>query len=134
MSRINTEQIVEFKKSDDTKQIVYGEVYKPDVKDTDGNWMTRETIEKMAHDFMANLKNDQIDRNHTGLKDKGSVVESFIVRKGDPDFIEGAWVIGVHVPDKRVWQQIVKGELTGFSIEGTAHLVEDRGDLDEQAE
>ena len=135
MSRVNTERIVEFKKSDEAKQIVYGEVYKPDVKDTDGNWMTHETIEKMAHDFMSNLKNDQIDRNHTGLKDKGAVVESFIVRKGDPDFIEGAWVVGVHVPDKEVWQQIVKGELTGFSIEGTAHLVEDRGDAEhEQAE
>ena len=81
---------------------------------------------------MRDLKNDQIDRNHKGLKDKGSVVESFIVRKGDPDFIEGAWVVGVHVPDKEVWQQIVKGELTGFSIEGTAHLVEDRGDLEHE--
>ena len=132
MSRINTECIVEFKKSDEAKQIVYGEVYKPDVEDTDGNWMTHETIEKMAHDFMSNLKNDQIDRNHTGLKDKGTIVESFIVRKGDPDFIEGAWVVGVHVPDKEVWQQIMKGELTGFSIEGTAHLIEDRGDLEHE--
>ena len=126
MSKINTEHIVNFKKSDDVKQIVYGEVYKPDESDTDGNWMTRETIEKMAHDFMSELKNDQIDRNHTGAKDKGAVVESFIVRKGDPDFVEGAWVVGVHVPDKGVWGQIVKGELTGFSIEGTAQLVEDK--------
>lgn len=41
-----TENIVEFKKSDAKKQIVFGEVYVPDRKDTDGNFMTAETIEK----------------------------------------------------------------------------------------
>ncbi len=125
MVKVTTEQIVEFKKSDEAKQIVYGEVYKPDTRDTDGNWMTRETIEKMAHGFMENLRNNQIDKEHTGAKDKGAVVESFIVRKGDPDFTEGSWVVGVHVADNGIWEQIVKGELTGFSIEGTGQLIEE---------
>ena len=82
--QIDTEKIVEFKKSNAKKQIVYGEVYVPNVKDTDGNFMTAETIEKMAHDFMKNSRNTQIDKNHDGYKDKGYVVESFIARKGDP--------------------------------------------------
>ena len=34
--------------------MVYGEVYVPDRKDKDGNFMAAETIEKMAHDFMKN--------------------------------------------------------------------------------
>ena len=123
--RVKTENIVEFKKSDAKKQIVFGEVYAPNVRDTDGNFMTAETIEKMAHDFLANKKNAQISKNHKGNTDKGVVVESFIVRKGDPDFAEGAWVVGVHVPDKEIWQQIEKGELTGFSIEGKATLIEE---------
>ena len=119
------ENIVEFKKSDTTKQIVFGEVYVPDVKDTDGNFMTAETIEKMAHNFLANKKNFQISKSHDGNTDKGCVVESFIAREGDPDFIAGSWVVGVHVPDTKIWEQIEKGELTGFSIEGTGNLIEE---------
>ena len=122
---IKMENIVAFKKSDAKKQIVFGEVYVPDTKDTDGNFMTAETIEKMAHDFLANNKNFQIDREHDGNTNKGCVVESFIVRKGDPDFIEGSWVVGVYVPDIEIWKSIEKGDITGFSIEGTATLVEE---------
>ena len=42
--------LVDFKKSDAKQQIVFGEVYVPNRRDTDGNFMTAETIEKMAHD------------------------------------------------------------------------------------
>ena len=34
---IKTENVIEFKKSDSKKQIVFGEVYVPDRRDTDGN-------------------------------------------------------------------------------------------------
>ena len=124
--QINTETIIDFKKSDSNKHVVFGEVYKPDVRDTDGNFMTAETIEKMAYNFMKQGRNSQINENHTGYKDKGYVVESFIVRKGDPDFIEGSWVVGVHVPDVEIWKQVENGTLTGFSIEGTATLIPDK--------
>lgn len=127
------ENIVDFKKSDAKKQIVFGEVYIPDRRDTDGNFMTAETIEKMAHDFLANKKNSQISKNHDGNSNKGCVVESFIAREGDPDFIAGSWVVGVHVPDVEIWKQIEKGELTGFSIEGSGILVEE-GAENEQTE
>jgi len=123
--KVTTEHIVEFKKSDDVKQIVYGEVYKPDCRDSDGNWMSRETIEKMAHEFMEGLRNTRINKGHAGPKDKGAVVESFIARDSDPDYAPGSWVVGVHVPDKEVWKQVTDGILTGFSIEGTATLIEE---------
>ena len=122
---VKTEQMVEFKKSDSKKQIVYGEVYVPDRKDSDGNYMTAETIEKMAHGFMKNSRNSQISKSHDGNTDKGCVVESFIAREGDPDFIAGSWVVGVHVPDAKIWKSIEDGELTGFSIEGTGELIEE---------
>ena len=125
MSKVSTENIVTFSKSDSAKQIVFGEVYVPDRKDTDGNFMSRETIEKMAHDFLAKNRNAQISKGHRGAKDKGCVVESFIVRKGDPDFIEGSWVVGVYVPDFEIWKPIEAGEITGFSIEGIGKLVEE---------
>lgn len=125
MSRIRTERLVEFRKSDAKKQIVFGEVYVPDRPDTDGNFMTADTIEDMAHDFMANSRNANISTDHDGDTSKGCVVESFIARDGDPDFIAGSWVVGVHVPDAELWASIEAGDLTGFSIEGTGELVEE---------
>ena len=125
MQRVKTEHIVEFKKSDTKQQIVFGEVYVPDRRDTDGNFMTAETIEKMAHDFLAKKRYSQISKAHDGNLDKGCVVESFIAREGDPDFAAGSWVVGVHVPDAKIWKSIEAGELTGFSIEGTGELIEE---------
>ncbi len=125
MVKVLKESLIDFKKSSDEKQIVYGEVYVPNQRDADGNWMTAATIEKMAYDFMENLRNTRIDKNHDGETNKGNVVESFIVRKGDPDYTEGAWVVGVHVTDKEIWEQVKKGELTGFSIGGKAQLIKE---------
>ena len=115
--KIKTENIVEFKKIDAKRQIVFGEVCVPHVKDADGNFMTAETIEKMAHDFLANKKNVEVSKNY--------IAESFIARNGDPDFTEGSWVVGIHVPDNEVWQQIEKGELTNLAVEGKATLIEE---------
>ena len=123
--QVKTEHIVAFKKSDAKQQIVFGEVYVPDRRDSDGNYMTAATIEKMAHDFLANSRNSRISKGHDGNPDKGCVVESFIAREKDPDFIAGSWVVGVHVPDAQVWKSIEAGELTGFSIEGTGELIEE---------
>jgi hypothetical protein len=100
------------------QQLVYSEVYAPDRPDTDGEYMDAETILKMAHDFAKNLRFDQIDVEHDGKAREGCcVVESFIARKGDPDFIEGSWVVGVHVGDDELWQKVKKGEINGFSVE-----------------
>lgn len=123
--RTKTSHIVDFKKSDAKKQIVYGEVYVPDRKDTDGNFMTAETIEKMAHDFLISARTSRISKSHDGKENAGCVVESFIARDGDPDFITGSWVVGVHVPDVNIWKSIEDGELTGFSIEGVGELIEE---------
>jgi hypothetical protein len=105
--------------SDDAElRIVWAEVYAPGVPDTDGDFMDAATIQKMAYDFMRAMKLDQIDRQHNNqLVDGARVVESFIARKGDPDFIEGAWVVGVHVPDDETWRAIKSGEINGFSME-----------------
>jgi septin family protein len=120
---------VTFKKADTAKHIVYGEVYVPYEKDTDGNWMTPEEIEKMAHSFLENLRLTQIDKQHDQEPDEGVVVESFIARPGDPDFTPGAWVLGTKVLKDDTWEQIMKGEITGYSIEGVGFLIpEENGD------
>jgi len=101
------------------QRVVIGAVYVPEQLDTHGDFMTAEEIRKGAYDYMR--KADalaQIDTNHDNVRTGSYVVESFISRKGDPDFkIEGTWVVGVHIPDDDVWEAVKRGEINGFSME-----------------
>jgi len=100
------------------QQIVYGEVYAPNRPDAQGEFMTREHIRKMAHDFVRSGKMQQIDIMHGNTCLSGAcVVESFVADDNDPNFLPGSWVIGMHVPDKGLWSAIKKGEINGFSME-----------------
>lgn len=103
------------------KRIVYAPVYTPFRVDTDGEAMVPAEIEKMAHDFMLSGRFDCIDVNHDSVKSGCRVVESFIARKGDPDFVEGEWVLGVKIHRNDLWQKVLKGELNGFSF-GSANV------------
>lgn len=112
-------EFVNIKKTDsDEKRIVYGEVYAPDRPDSQGEFMRAEDIEKMAHDFMRRMKTQAIDTEHNNkLVQNTCVVECFIAREGDPTFIPGSWVVGVHIDDDDTWAKVKKGEINGFSLE-----------------
>lgn len=104
-------------KTDDDRQLAYGEVYIPMIPDSQGDFMTEIEIEKMAHRFMKNQLLYRVDTEHD-MADNGSVVvESFIAREGDPDFMKGAWVAAIAVPDE-LWPLVKSGELGGFSMYG----------------
>jgi hypothetical protein len=80
--------------------------------------MDAEGIRDMAYKFMRKMKLDQIDAMHTNdIVEKAHVIESFIARKGDDTFIEGAWVVGVHIPKAEDWAKVEAGEWNGFSVE-----------------
>jgi hypothetical protein len=110
-----------FQKSDDELQIVWGVIYTPDVPDSQNDFMRREALMKAAYSWMAKGKPHCIDVEHDKSTVNAFVVESFIARKNDPDFDEGAWVVGVHIPDESLWQSVKKGEFNGFSMMGVAH-------------
>lgn len=102
------------------QHIVMGEVYAP-TPDSVGDYMSREDIQKAAHKFMKDLRLDQVDSQHDNRLVKGAhIVESFIARKGDPNFIEGAWVVAMHIDNPDMWAKIKKGEINGFSLEAMA--------------
>jgi len=105
------------KKLDDELQVVYGEVYAPNVPDAQGDFMTSDEVIKMAHEYMKNGSLTAVDTNHDNKETGSTVVESFIANEGDPIFVEGAWVVGIHVPDPELWAGIKNGELNGFSME-----------------
>ncbi len=109
---------VPIKKFDDEKRIAFGEVYVPDVIDTHGDFMSKATIEQMAYAFLGSGKVNRIDKNHDLVETGSSVVESFIARAGDSEFIPGSWVLAVHIPDDDLWGAVKSGELNGFSMYG----------------
>lgn len=99
------------------ERVVFAELIIPDVLNTYGDLHTRESVKEFAYGFMLtgfgiDVEHDEIDRPSL------SVVESFIAREGDPDFIEGSWVMGVHVGDDDLWGQVCSGTLNGFSYQG----------------
>jgi hypothetical protein len=111
-----------FKSANEDERLVFAEVYAPMRPDTDGEYMDAEGIRKMAYQFMQDMGLDQVDSQHdNNLVDGCVVVESFIARKGDPTFIEGSWVVGMHVNNAEMWDKIKKGEINGFSIEAMVH-------------
>lgn len=103
---------------DESRRLVFGQVYQPNKIDAKGWFMEPEEVEKMAHRYMrlSNLR-DTIDTNHDNIPNGCYPVQSFIARKGDPDYAEGSWVLGVKITSDELWEQIVKGEINAFSME-----------------
>jgi hypothetical protein len=96
---------------------VFGEVYSPLQVDTDGETMTAEDIQKMAHDFIAHGSVTAIDMEHNHVACGAEVVESFIARKEDPDYSEGSWVLGLRMQEGSVWEAVKSGDINGFSMD-----------------
>lgn len=109
-----------FTKTDDELQIVWGEVYVPNYPDTDGDFMTPEGIRDMAYKFMTNGLLHKVDVQHDNKLYGCHIVESFVARKDDPDFIAGSWVVATHVPSPEIWAKVKSGELNGYSMEAFA--------------
>lgn len=113
--------LTRIKKADAKKQIVYGEVYAPNIIDAHGDIMTAEDVEILAHRFLQlPVLKGSVDTFHSHNPVAAYPVESFIARPGDPDYAEGAWVLAVKVEDKEIWDKIETGEINGFSIDAYA--------------
>lgn len=118
-----------FKKESSDEQMVWAEVYAPNAQDSDGEFMDAKGIREAAYRFMRAKKLDSIDSQHDNELVPGCyIIESFIARKGDPDFIEGAWVVGMHIDNDEMWGKIKKGEINGFSLE--AFVVKQRSKIE----
>lgn len=100
------------------EQIAWAEVYPPNRPDVDGEFMSPEDIKLLAYRFMIDGDIHRFDLKHNGKVEKDLyLVESFIARAGDPDFIPGSWVVAVYVKSPTLWAQVKRGELNGFSVE-----------------
>jgi hypothetical protein len=103
---------------DESRRLVFGQVYQPNKIDAKGWYMEPEEVEKMAHRFMRRKDlHKSIDTNHDNIPNGSYPVQSFIARKGDPDYAEGSWVLGVKITDETLWKEIVDGKINAFSME-----------------
>lgn len=115
---------IKIEKKDEMKRLAYGIVYTPMKADWHKNFMTAEEILKSAHGFMLNAR--RIDWQHDYIKGSGGVVESFIARKGDPDFPEGSWVLVTKVFSDTVWEDVMSGKIKGYSMAGMANYGDEK--------
>ncbi|MBN7744716.1 phage portal protein [Bacillus velezensis] len=112
-------------KEADEQKLVYGIVYEPDTVDAHGDFMTAAEIEKAAHGFLKDAR--EIDKQHDFQGGVGEVVESYVApadfKMNGETIKKGSWVL-VTKASEEVWEQIKKGEITGYSMAGTAETIE----------
>lgn len=115
------ERIVPVAKVDAVGHIVMGEVLVPELTDAHGDIVRAEEVRRAAHRFLE--RGGAVGEMHRRFGGVGAVVESFIARRGDPDFTPGAWVVAVRCSEE-TWRKVASGELSGFSIGGYARRKE----------
>lgn len=107
-------------KADAERRLVYSVIAEPDTVDAQGDVMTAETIEAMAHDFM--LYSRKYDERHDWRAVDAAPVESWIQREATVLLGEAikaySWIIGVKVFADHIWQKVLSGEYRSFSIGG----------------
>lgn len=124
----------------DEKHMVYGAVLVPDKDiyriDPNGNEFllsfTKESIEKMAYDFLKEYRQNSITLMHEDYATEITLVESWIktdmemdksIALGlNKDLPVGTWFSGMKVNNIDTWEQIKSGELKGFSVESLISL------------
>lgn len=105
------------------ERVCYAELLIPDTPNHYGDITTREMVREFAYEFAR--QGYGVDVNHDGVNVQGTelvIVESFITRPGDPDFIEGSWVVGMKILSDDLWNQVLAGTLNGFSFEAECYM------------
>ena len=114
-------------KAVDEKRLITGLVLIPDTIDAHGDTMTAEVIEEAAHNFLAGYgKRTTMGLMHKDMNPPIDLVECWIAPMsiviGTTPVPQGGWVITARVNSEAIWSKVKAGELTGFSIGGTAKV------------
>ena len=120
------------------KHIVMGAVLIPDkpiYRNQDGEefyiQFSKETIEKLAHNYLANDRVYSFTKEHEDVADGIYVVETWLKTSENDkskdygiDVPVGSWLMAAKVENEEIWQKIKAGEMNGFSIEAFVNLDE----------
>jgi cation transport regulator ChaB len=128
-------------KADDELQVLYVPALVPEEEDSQGDVVSAEDIREAAHAFMHDypLFKEQDGglstmgvgvehaERHALSREQACLVETWLEKVdteyGEQKIPEGTWMIGVHIPDKEIWESAKAGERTGASIEGVGKRV-----------
>ena len=131
-SHRDIEMSVSFIKSEDAlaRGLLYGVVYEPLVKDAHDDFATADEIEVAAHNYLPRaMLNVEHTTDQALEKADSVVVESYIAPcdfklaadTDDDDTVKkGSWVLVTKLFTKELIEAVRKGEITGYSLEGTA--------------
>ena len=114
-------------KADDELQVLYSPVLAPNEIDSQDDITEPEEIRiaayRFAKEYAAGEAELGLDHKTTLTREQAHIVEYWL-EKQDVDYgtdviPKGTWMLGVHIPDKEIWESAKSGERTGLSIEGT---------------
>ena len=90
-----------------------------------------ETIEKLAHNYLANDRVYSFSTDHKDVADDVYIIETWLKtsendksKDYDLDVPIGSWMVMAKVENDEIWNRIKEGELQGFSIEAIVDLKE----------
>ena len=112
------DQQIDIVKADKMKRLVYGVFLVPDKADHDGDVISPEDIEKVAHKFVVDYRT--IDEMHKNVVE-ASIVESAIAWEDEMDFhgkklSKGTWFGAIKINDEKVWGNVLSGKYKAFSV------------------
>lgn len=99
------------------EQVVFAEVLVPETPNVYNDYWTKDAIREAAYLFAKEGYGIDVDHDNVDVTGSVYVVETFIARKGDPDFIEGSWVVGMKIEDPVLWEKVLNNEINGYSYE-----------------
>jgi len=131
-------------KSDMTEEgIIKALVYIPEHRDAQGDIASAEVIKEAAHEFLANKGGVDIRHDFKEVeKSKASIIESYIVAKGNHEFDgitdrdgkaidpTGAWAVSIKIGDENLRKLYREGKWNGVSMGGTGILEVEKSDED----
>jgi len=108
-----------------SKQIVVGPVLVPGEPDHEGEALTEEKIEEVAHGFLEHFR--YVDVEHS-LKQIAVPVTSDLLRFPETHVIDGeevelpvgTWMLGSKIQDSETWKQVEQGVFKGYSVMGVS--------------
>lgn len=90
-----------------------------------------ETIEKLAHNYLANDRVYSFSTDHKDVADDVYIIETWLKTSENDkskdyglDVPIGSWMVMAKVENEDIWNRIKEGELQGFSIEAIVDLKE----------
>ncbi len=115
---------------DDEEQVVGGIAYSANTTDQQGEYINEEDLWAAAKSFARN--GNVIRLEHAGRPVACQVLESFVCEsacmKSGQQLRKGDWWLSARVDDPGLWKKIKRGDVTGWSLGGSAI----QGDSDDE--